>query len=163
MKKLLFSLLILLLIVTGCSSKTEYDSEYGVMYAKDDLNFIRINVNPDDSETILKLWIVSQKPLGDNNENMTVYPTIGDNENNKIEYSKTDMQESVQIRFYSGISDDDLKTVNEYLGTNLSEKTSLYDLIESSGLSFSYILEEGTLIKDISFTGNKPFKWKDEQ
>jgi len=164
MKRLTIMLICLEMIcmLCGCSKKIVYNSEYGVRYRISPETFITITVDPDDSKTISKLVITVSNELIGNSKGMESYEVSKPSDEDgsiPIEYYRSEQQEIIIIRFYSdNLKQDDLKKINEYLGYDFTTKTNINDLISSDSFKYKEIIENGELVKDISFAGNMPFK-----
>ncbi|MDD6467693.1 MAG: hypothetical protein PUF50_05885 [Erysipelotrichaceae bacterium] len=124
---------------TGCSKKVEYYEEYGVQYSLDDETFIRINLDPKDSKTITKFWIVSSNNFMRDGNGMENYPSE-ESEDYAIEYVRTDSQESIVVRFYVDLQKENLVALNQYVGYTFSMKTDINDLLESDTFEYKKIL-----------------------
>lgn len=165
MKKILQTFLCIAAIavmISGCSSKINYNPEYGVRYMASPDTFITIAVDPDNSKTISKLTITATGDLIGNSKNMEEYivSKLSDEDGSiPVEYYKNDTQEVIVVRFYSdNMKQENLKVISEYLGFDFTAKTNIKDLVKSDTFKYKEIIENGEFVNDISFAGSKPFK-----
>ena len=155
MKKLLSAVISISMVFSlfGCDKAMTFDNEYGVRYLLNEDNFITIHLDPNDSRTITMITIVSTDELYGNGENLDEYPDDSDSEANVI-YNRNDYQEFIRIRFYNGISSEELSAISQYLNFSFATKTDIHDLLDSRTFFYRKILSDGEFINDISFSGN---------
>ena len=157
------------LILTGCSSKIEYDSQYGVGYYLNDSG-ITIHLDCNKSDRIANIWIAVAK-------SETKLDVVNADWNTDI--SKAD---EYPITYYVSQNDDgtyferavlnfyrkdfnvkESQSLLEYLGIleMLGDGQLLYEdeLLKSDSFRFKSIIQTGQYVGNISFSGDPKYNY----
>ncbi len=169
MKKLTIVLLVMLLL-SGCSSKIRYNSQYGVRHVLDE-NGITIHLDEKKNDVIADMWITSSRTttvLENPNEEWNADMTKA--EDFPITYYVQANEdgtylESIVLRFYrDDFSFENAAELLKYIGlaaeADDSELKYKAELLKSNTFSFSDLLKNGTFYNNISLDGNPKFEYK---
>ncbi len=172
MKKLTFVLLVIVLL-SGCSSKIRYNSQYGVRHVLDENGITGITIHLDEkkNDVIADMWITSshtttvlENPNEEWNADMTKAEDFPITYYVQANEDGTYL-ESIVLRFYrDDFSFEDAAELLKYIGLEAEADDSVLkykaELLKSNTFSFADLLKNGTFSNNISLDGNPKFEYK---
>lgn len=155
MKKIFGILMILLMVLSGCTNKLHFDKEFGISYYLNDENSITIRLDTKNPDRITSISISVNNDLRKDGLSSSEYPNdLRTSDEKPVTYFSNENFEYIRVNLYmDDFKESEVKALSDYLNHPITKEMSLRKFLNSDTFVYRELFEKGTVLDDISFVG----------